>query len=299
MEVHFSSSASGGIAPYTYSWQFGDGQSSSQQNPVHTYSTEGTYNWQFTATDSSNSTCIKNGSITVTEKTSEYSDYFIIPAGAHSPGAFGSYWKTDLVICNFSSSVQEINIALLKAGQDNSNPQSIDLTINDDFCTGFFDFFYEEFGYEGAGALKISSYTKNLKIKSRTYNDDPSGTFGQFIPGFHQNNLLSNGETGYLAFLHKNENFRTNIGFSSLSGNYTDIKLELYNSQGEKLGEKYINLKPFEFIQLNDIFGQIGVQNISFGFAKVLSGSNGALYISYVSVVDNGSNDPVFIPAEK
>lgn len=299
LEVHFFSSVTGGTAPYTYSWQFGDGEGSNQQNPVHTYTIEGTYNWQFISTDSANSSCTKSGTILVSEKPSGYSDFFIIPAGAHSPGAYDSYWKTDLTICNFSSSNQDLNLALLKAGQDNTNSQNIDFSIIRDSCKGFHDFLYEEFNFEGAGALKISAYTDKIKIKSRTYNDDPSGTFGQFIPGFHQNNLLSSGETGYLTFLHKNENFRTNIGFASMSKNFIDIIVEFYSSEGQKIGEKYINLKPFEYLQLNDIFSQIGVQNISFAYAKISSISSGALYIGYASVVDNGSNDPIFIPVEK
>lgn len=260
---------------------------------------EGIYSWQLIASDSANSSCSKSGTIEVLEKSSGYSDYFIIPAGAHSPGAYGSYWKTDLTICNFSSSDQELNIALLKSGQDNTNSQNIDLSIFRDSCKGFYYFLYKEFSFEGAGALKVSAYTDKIKIKTRTYNDDPSGTFGQFIPGFHQNNLLSSGETGYLTFLHKNENFRTNIGFASMSRNLIDVKLEFYNSEGQKIGEKYINLKPFEYLQLNDIFSQIGFQSISFAYAKISSNSSGALYISYASVVDNGSNDPIFIPSEK
>ncbi len=42
-EVQFNDLTSGGMPPYTYLWQFGDGGASTEQNPVHDYGTEGDY----------------------------------------------------------------------------------------------------------------------------------------------------------------------------------------------------------------------------------------------------------------
>ncbi len=52
LTVHFTGTASGGTPPYSYSWTFGDGAQSTDQNPSHTYTTVGTYHPVFTATDS-------------------------------------------------------------------------------------------------------------------------------------------------------------------------------------------------------------------------------------------------------
>ena len=41
--VYLVNMASGGVAPITYSWNFGDGNTSNQQYPVHTYSQVGNY----------------------------------------------------------------------------------------------------------------------------------------------------------------------------------------------------------------------------------------------------------------
>jgi len=51
--VSFTGSATGGSEPYTYNWDFGDGGSSTDQNPSYTYSEEGDYTVIFTVTDDS------------------------------------------------------------------------------------------------------------------------------------------------------------------------------------------------------------------------------------------------------
>lgn len=47
-----------------FSWEFGDGETSTEQNPSHTYQNEGTYNWTFLVT-LEGQTCSKNGQIRV------------------------------------------------------------------------------------------------------------------------------------------------------------------------------------------------------------------------------------------
>ncbi len=50
--IAFSVMASGGIPPYTYSWNFGDSIFDTAQNPTHSYTTAGNYQVKVTATDS-------------------------------------------------------------------------------------------------------------------------------------------------------------------------------------------------------------------------------------------------------
>jgi choice-of-anchor A domain-containing protein len=50
-EISFTASASGGTAPYTYLWNFGDNSTSSLAAPVHSFSEAGTYNVTLKITD--------------------------------------------------------------------------------------------------------------------------------------------------------------------------------------------------------------------------------------------------------
>jgi PKD repeat protein len=51
LTVAFNGGASGGGAPYTYTWDFGDGHTSNERNPTHTYQGEGSFTVRLIATD--------------------------------------------------------------------------------------------------------------------------------------------------------------------------------------------------------------------------------------------------------
>lgn len=51
LAYQFASNASGGVAPYTYSWDFGDGSTGTGAYPVHVYGSAGAYQACLTVTD--------------------------------------------------------------------------------------------------------------------------------------------------------------------------------------------------------------------------------------------------------
>jgi len=65
LTVQFSASCSGGAEPYSYSWVFGDGDTSILQNPSHTYSNAGTYSWSLTVIDSGSKRYDASGTVVV------------------------------------------------------------------------------------------------------------------------------------------------------------------------------------------------------------------------------------------
>ncbi|MFD8080341.1 PKD domain-containing protein, partial [Kitasatospora sp. NPDC059722] len=67
LNVAFTGSATGGTAPYAYSWNFGDGSAASTaQNPSHTYATAGTYTATLTVTDAANPAHTATATVTTT-----------------------------------------------------------------------------------------------------------------------------------------------------------------------------------------------------------------------------------------
>jgi PKD repeat protein len=57
--------SAGCTGPPTFSWSFGDGATSSLQDPAHTYATPGAYNWTVTASLPTGQICQENGTISV------------------------------------------------------------------------------------------------------------------------------------------------------------------------------------------------------------------------------------------
>src|SRR3990167_1972424 len=64
-DVAFSASVSGGIAPFTYAWTFGDGSSGTGDSPTHRYSSDGSKNIHLTVTDADDRTGTTSTSVTV------------------------------------------------------------------------------------------------------------------------------------------------------------------------------------------------------------------------------------------
>ena len=63
--VQFTGSAFGGTSPYSYSWDFGDGGSSNQQNPTHAYANVGVYDVTLIVTDDNGKTDDDNSTATI------------------------------------------------------------------------------------------------------------------------------------------------------------------------------------------------------------------------------------------
>jgi hypothetical protein len=66
LTVYFDTFESGGLSPCTYSWAFGDGSTSDEKDPVHTYAAPGTYTAKVTVTDGAHNSQTVSDSITVT-----------------------------------------------------------------------------------------------------------------------------------------------------------------------------------------------------------------------------------------
>ena len=65
LTANFIDGTTGGATPYTYSWTFGDGSTSTQANPSHTYAKQGRYSVTETVTDSSGASGSATRSVSV------------------------------------------------------------------------------------------------------------------------------------------------------------------------------------------------------------------------------------------
>ncbi len=57
-------------------------------------------------------------------------------------------------------------------------------------CLHLEDIVRETFGTSGSGYLDLEPTAAGIAVFSRTYNDDPSGTYGQSVPAVTEDDLI-------------------------------------------------------------------------------------------------------------
>jgi len=78
-------------SPYSWLWNFGDGNTSSSQNPTHTYSSTGTYSVTLTATNSIGSDSLTKSSYISVTPSSISPDLLVVNVVPNPGGAAGGY----------------------------------------------------------------------------------------------------------------------------------------------------------------------------------------------------------------
>lgn len=88
--LDFQAIASGGTAPYTYLWDFGDDETSVEKNPTHTYTTPGNYAVVLTVTDADSNSALDTAWAYV--KGDNPPPDVPTPFGPDSVAFYGDYW---------------------------------------------------------------------------------------------------------------------------------------------------------------------------------------------------------------
>lgn len=107
--------------------------------------------------------------------------------------------------------------------------------------------------------------------RSRTYNvldaDNrlglaPGATFGQYIGGELDTAAIACGQVATLVGLsqHGNESagFRSNLGVSSVVAVPISVEIKLFRADGTTVGSMSVDLPPFGYRQINNVFGTVG-----------------------------------------
>jgi hypothetical protein len=218
-----------------------------------------------------------------------------IAAAAHSEGVGGSVWRTDATMVNTSEVDLVATVAFFPADQDNSDPASVEVDVAATTSVRLDDVLASAFAADGSGALRVSVDTASLAVTSRTYNLTDNGTYGQFIPAVPAGRAIDQGETAMVIQLRRNDDFRTNVGVVSLTADAITVEASYHAGDGTVVGTASYELPPLAFHQDNDAIP--GTEDLDGGFVELTSSTVGARFLAYASVVDNGSGDPVYIPA--
>jgi sugar lactone lactonase YvrE len=219
-----------------------------------------------------------------------------LPGAANVAGAKGSRWTTDLELMNRGTESASYTVELLLRDQGNPAPEAVSFELAPGSAVRYDNALDSLFAAEGAGTLRITSVRGDLLASARTASADGDGSFGQYIGGMDAATAAGFGQQRHLIQLQNDDTARTNIGVVSACAITAVVDVQFFAADGSSLGEDQLEVEPFESVQINDVFSHKALDEVNDAFAVVSSSTNGAAFFAFASVVDNGTNDPIFVP---
>jgi sugar lactone lactonase YvrE len=224
----------------------------------------------------------------------------VLPGAANTPGFNDSRWTTDLELHNRGADLASYTVELLVSGQANPSPMAVAFELAPENSVRYRDVVGELFGVDGKGALRVTAVGGDLMAASHTHTESDGGFYGQYI-GAEDAALAAGASTELrLIQLESSPGARTNIGAVSACATPMTVDIALFEADGTPAGEMQLELEAFGTAQTNDLFNSLGGAKVSADgdmYAIISTSTPGAAFFAYASVVDNGTNDPIFIPA--
>ena len=225
-----------------------------------------------------------------------------IPAAAHVDGLNGAVWRTDLEITGDPHLPIAYRLEWLPADTDNSLPNGVDFTLEPGQARRHLDVVGDDLGTTGAGALRVRMLDGHALVTSRTYTVTDAGSFGQFVAGQPAAAAVPFGAESVLVHLRQSADlmtgYRSNIGVVNTSADATDIVIDCFAADGASLGAIPFTLPPFATHQVNRILAELAPEGVDLASAVVTTTTAGGSFLAYASVIDNRSNDPIFVPGQ-
>ena len=281
-------------SPTAWSWSFGDGTAASSQNPVHAYAAPGTYFVTVTAFNSVSSSSASH-SVTVNPFAPYQS---LVPVTAQTDGVGGSQWRTELTVFNAGSESASGQFLFLPGAGGSSQSRVFYLAPRQSLT--FNNALLDIFGMgTGAGAIAVeassASSTPTIKLTSRTFTTGSSGTYGQGVPTVASAQLQ---QTLFLTGMESDADYRTNIGLVNRSDVPVSAGLTLYDGNGAVVGSSTVMVAANNFQQasLASFFPAVANRSFSALSMRADMGAPSAVSV-YASVVDNRTQDPIYLQA--
>jgi PKD repeat protein len=290
--VAFTDQSTG--SPTSWQWNFGDGSISNAQNPTHAYAFQGTYGVSLTVSNATSSSTASHV-ITILPPTAYRS---LVSAAAQTNGVGGSVWRTELTIFNGGSEPASGQFTFIPGGGAPMLTRSLFVGVNQSIT--YANALNDLFGLSnGAGAIAIeassATTTPAFRITSRTFTTGTVGTYGQSVPNVSSDDLTS---TLLLTGLESDANFRTNIGLVNRTALPVNAGLTLYDANGNVVATAAVTVPENNFRQssIGTFFPAVNGRSFAALSMRVDSATPNAVS-AYGSVIDNRTQDPVYVQA--
>ena len=280
-------------SPFSWQWNFGDGTTSSAKSPSHAFAAPGNYFVTLTVANAVSTSSVTRA-VNVVSAAVPYRA--LVSVITQATGVGGSSWRTELTIFNAGNEAVTPTLIFFPGagGQVLTRPIYLAPKQSVTYANALLELFSLQ---NTAGALGVEAdgviTSPDLRVSSRTFTDGAGGTYGQSVNGVMSEDLPS---TVYLTGLESDASFRTNVGFVNRNISPVGITVELFDANGTRVGVTSTTLPGNNFQQtpLTSLFPPIsGAQYPALSMRVIAAVPN--VVSTYASVVDNRSQDPVYL----
>jgi hypothetical protein len=231
-----------------------------------------------------------------------YSDLYIIPVAGHARGAFGTAWRSDVVVHNIQQVPITVELALVESGRSPST-EPIAIAVGAEtslqLAPGETRLLSDVLGAQGrdvTGALIVGAGLP-FALTSRTWAELPAGrTLGQMVtPVAIAGTSNTAMEVSILTGLNASERQRSNVGvFIAASHAPLVAEIALRSSSGAMLGSTLVVVEEagFSHRQFSLAPPAAGVTAV----VRILEG--GGIAVPYASMIDNLTTEAIFVSGE-
>jgi hypothetical protein len=224
-------------------------------------------------------------------------DPWIIPAAASTPGVAGSDWTSEIIVVNPTNAPLTVELHYMAEG---TTWPGIPLLAEPAVVAAGRSLYLDDPLaplHPTIGMIAAVLYGDGGLVSSRTFTTGPEGsTYGQGIPAVRMDGPAA--DRYVLPLVHNEPGvFRTNVGIAHTSPGELTVRITAHATNGVVLGSRQVSSSG-AFRQINNVFRQLGVENIAVEAAWLevqLVGPAPAFWTCYASVVDSRTNDPTFI----
>lgn len=183
----------------------------------------------------------------------QVNDTYVIPAAGSTAGAFGTRWLTRLSIFNPQTYSLRVSVTFLPTGGGQGLEAALDVPSNSGWFTD--NALGDIFKLDGTtGSLLVATFPEDnpgvtnsvvaraFLTNSETYNNSPSGTYGQSIPGTWIG-VQDYKTDGITAIVHgirdlASQGWRTNVGAVNLGHSDVTLFMNVYDYDGHTILSK-------------------------------------------------------------
>ena len=222
-----------------------------------------------------------------------------IPAVAHVQGFGNTFFKSDVRILNTSpEELGEVTVRFICPERGECGQRSFFLNPGqmiawDDVVTSLFQ------TTSLGGALELVSEVP-IVVTSRLYTPTLiESTYGMFVPGLPPEAsspaVVLNGLSHPSDF---STGSRVNVGVFNQAEVAQVITYRVFDGGGNLIGQTARFFEPREFFQVNDVFAFLNISQSVENAYCLVEGSELLPLFAYAAVIDNRSQDPIFVPGE-